>query len=213
MSKLMKKRDLQKSKWYIATVIGCFLFPVGFVWLIVNTVIDFKTRKEKNNAVLYSAIGATIFSLFMSGYIVMVSYMSSEEKTGQTYYLALIYIPALVIAAYLYAVYFVHFHRAKQLSRIFYLIQTDHITSISRLAEITGLDKKATIRHLNTLIKMGNLKNAIVDEKHGEVILKESLWAKQRVICQTCGAEIIVNFGHTLICDYCGGALMVKRVK
>ena len=56
-------------------------------------------------------------------------------------------------------------------------------------------------------------KDVKIDEKTGDIILKECIWAKQRVLCQTCGAEIMVTFGQTLVCEYCGGALMVKRIR
>ncbi|MBR6922857.1 MAG: hypothetical protein IKH51_11740 [Clostridia bacterium] len=207
----MNKYDLRKKEWYIATAVGVFVFPVGFIWNVINTVIDYKRNIKKNNAVLYSAIGATIFGLFMSGYVLFVS-LGMNDTEGTAMFLMYMYAPTIVLAVYLYAVYFISAHRCKYLSRIYSLIELDHITSVPLMSEILGINRARTRRYIKKLGKMRYLKDVKIDEKTGDIILKECIWAKQRVICQNCGAEITVTFGQTLVCEYCGGALMVKRV-
>lgn len=196
-------------KWYVASAIGCFIFPVGIIWNIINTMIDYKKCKDKNNAVLYSALGSTIYTVFMAGYVLFASL--SMNKGGEFDIIMLMYIPPAVQAAYLYIVYFIQMHRCRYLSRIYSLVELDHITSVPLVSEIIGINRATTRKYIKKLAKMGFLKGANVDEKTGEINLKECIWAKQRVICQNCGAEITVTFGQTLVCEYCGGALKVKK--
>lgn len=211
----MKKQNINiipgRRKWYIATVIGCFLVPVGLVWNIFNTVDDFRHRRDRNPAILYSAFGAMLFSMFMGGYVAFFAWMDDDGIQGIAP-LIIYYLLALVLAAYLFIVYGFHTRRSRYLTGIYSLIRSDHITSVPMIAEIMGIDRAKTIHHLQTLIRMGYLKNAHLDEKQEEILLHESLWARQLVVCQSCGAGITVNFGQTLVCEYCGGALKVKRV-
>ena len=64
---------------------------------------------------------------------------------------------------------------------------------------------------LKQLIKMGELSGAEVNNTNDEITFKKSVWAKQKFICKSCGANLVVNFGHTLICEYCSGALEIQN--
>lgn len=206
-----KKYDFKRGKWYIATVIGCFMPEIGIVWNIVNAIIEFKKHKERNTAILFSATGSFIFSVFMTFLIGIVSGMSGQTGSGLFYIMVLLYLPALLMSLFLFAVYYFHLKRSKWLPRIFSIIKNDHITSISFINEIFGIGEKRIIKYINFLVKLGDLDGAYIDKNEKEVMFTISIWAHQLVSCQNCGAELVVNFGHTLICDYCGSALRVKR--
>lgn len=207
-----KNYDMERSKWYIATAIGCLLFPVGYVWNIVNTVLDFRNLRHKNTAILYSAIGSAIFSAFMFMYLGALDIETNAVEELRTFLImAAPYLLAGVQAIYLFAVYFIHARRCRVLNRTYDLIEREHITRISQLSEILCFSKRHTVKTLRSLIKEGYLQNAEIDEENDELVLKQSIWAKQRVICQNCGAELTVDIGRTLVCNYCGGALKAKR--
>lgn len=191
------------GKWYAATIIGCLIMPIGLLLCVINTVLDFRSCNRKNRAVLYSGIGVAIYSVVMTSIILSVSIEANAFSVA----LPLWYAAPSLLAVYLFVVYAVHTLRCKRLNLIFFLIQTEHITSIQRLAEISGMSVEKTVKSIVLLIKKGRLGDAEISKNKKEVVLKNSIWAKQKVVCRTCGAEIPVDFGQTLVCEYCGGAL------
>ncbi|MBR4727831.1 MAG: hypothetical protein IK080_08085 [Clostridia bacterium] len=197
--------DFDKSKWYYATAVGCFAFPVGYVWLIVNTVIEFKKHIRKNSAILYSGLGAAVFSL--TYFILFV--MTSEEDDYLTG-LSFMWLPQAIMAVYLFIVYPIHARRSRKLSGCLTLIKDDHITSTEELADILGVRESGVHRLVSSLIRKGFLEGAEIDKAQHEIIFRKSVWAKQKAVCRYCGASLIVDYGHTLICDYCGQALSVE---
>lgn len=200
--------DMSRNKWYIATAVSCFVFPIGYIWLIVNTVIEFRKNISRNRAILYSGVGAAVFSLLYF----LVFIILSDEDNSFLFDLWLMWLPQAIAAIYLFAVYAIHWNRSKNLSQCLMLVKDEHITSIDELAMITGATAKSVVRRVSRLIKKKYLDGADIDETHREILFRKSIWARQRVACDYCGAELTVNFGHTLICEYCGQALSVKRL-
>lgn len=192
--------------WYISTAISCFA-PVLFFLPVICTVYEIKYNTNQNKTILYSATAALIFSLFMGGYILWGSFVGNLG----TYALAFAYIPALIISAYLFCAYIPLSKRAKLFSRCILLIQQEHITSISQISEIIGISETKTVSVLKQLIKMGELDGADVNNTNDEIIFKKSIWARQKFTCKSCGANLVVNLGHTLICEYCNGALETQN--
>lgn len=133
-------------------------------------------------------------------------------KTFSVAILSFMYIPAFFLGIYMLIVYFVFAKRANQYKAVLTLIKESHITSVLSISEITGLDKNKVITRINKLIDTGELEGAFVNTITYEIEFKKSIWAHQLCICNTCGASIYVNFGQTLICEYCCGALDAKRV-
>ena len=195
-------------KWYIATAIGCFMPPIGLLLAIINTVFDYKKLKEKNKAILRSAFAALIFSLFMTGYVVFIPLISGTIDV--MFEFVIYYAMVLLLAIYMFIIYAVLSHRAKYLSQIFMLIKNDHIISVSMISEIVGINKGRTVKYLKALEKTGDLRGAVIDPARDEIEIKESVWLRQNFICSSCGAEITVVYGQTLVCPYCGGALKIK---
>ena len=202
------KNYVSEYPWYIAVAIGAF-FPPGLILPVICTFYEYKHNIHVSKSILYSAIASLIFSLFMSGYILMVSFTGNLG----TYALASMYIPAFVLSIYLFSVYTIFARRSKYFEQILLLITIEHITSIPQISEITGLDQKKTILYLKKIIKMGELAGAEVYDNSEEIIFKKSVWARQRVICRNCAASLVVNFGHTLTCEYCKSALEIERTR
>ena len=188
--------------WCIATVIGCVI-PFGIIISIWLTVCEVRKSTRPNKVILFCAIGALAFAVTMSGYILWGSFAGNLK----TYGLALMYIPAGVQAVYLFCVYPPLFRRTKSLELCLFLVQNEHITSISQIAEIVGVKQDKTVSYLNLLIQLGKLDGAKVSLDQDEILFTKSVWAKQKVVCKSCGANLVVNFGQTLVCEYCNGAL------
>ena len=197
---------LSKNVWYIITAISCFI-PLGLIVAVIYTIFEVKYNPYQNKKILHSATASLIFSLFMSGYILFVSFTGNLG----TYTLALMYIPALVISIYLFCVYIVLSRRAKIFRQCILLIQQEHITDVSHISEIIGISDTKAVSALKKLIKMGELDGAELDSSNKEIIFKKSIWAKQKVLCRSCGANLIVNLGQTLTCEYCNGALEIQN--
>ncbi|MBQ6268005.1 MAG: hypothetical protein IJK64_09590 [Clostridia bacterium] len=198
-------KDYDTSKWYIATAVGCLACPVGYVWLIVNTVIEFRKHIRKNRAILYSGLGAAIFSLT---YFIIFSMTSDEDDFLMG--LSFMWLPQAIMAVYLFIVYAIHARRSRKLSACLMLIKDDHITSTEELADILGVRESGVNRLAASLIRKGFLEGAEIDKAQHEIIFRKSVWAKQKAVCRYCGASLIVDYGHTLICEYCGQALSVE---
>lgn len=207
ISKVKFESNLAK-KWYIAGSIGFFIPLVGIILVIINTVIDNKYCTKNNKAILYTAICDTFLSLFMGGYILLVSIEISSSA-----FLAFLYIPAFFLGIYMFVVYFIFKKRANSINTILTLVKESHITSVLSISDIAGLDKNKTIKLINMLISTGDLDGASINKMTLEIEFEKCVWAHQLCICNTCGASIYVNFGQTLVCEYCSGALDIKRVK
>ena len=196
-------RNPDQNKWYIATAVGCF-FGLAFVFLIKFTVQDFKKDIKRNNAILYSGIGALIFSLSYVFCLFATGFLVPE-------FIYIFVVRQAVMAVYLFIVYAVHIRCTHRWSRCFSLVQNDHITSLDELGNILCLNEKQIEKCVTHLINAGYLEGAFIDKEKREIVFSKSIWANQRIICENCGAELIINYGHTLICEYCGQALPVKR--
>ena len=198
------QQKLFDNKWYISTVIACFV-PIGFILTVICNILEAKYVTKRNKSILYSGIGAIMFSLFMSSCVIWTTFVGDLDKN--TYMLALMYIPAFLVSVYLFIIYGVLSKRAKRFAQCILLIQNEHITSIPEIAEITGMTKKETVSVLRKFIKMGGLDGADMDSAENEVVFTKSIWAKQKVSCKNCGASLVVNLGHNLVCSFCNHPL------
>jgi hypothetical protein len=199
-NKEMKKR-INADRWYAATVIGCFAFPAGAVWLLINTVHEFRKNTQRNNRILYSGIASGIWALTYS----VLFLLDLEAGDNLFFGLAFMWAPQAVMAVYLIAVYIIHTRYSLAQAKVLSLIKNDRITSINEISYILGTEQAKAKKRIRRLIKSGALEGASVEGD--EVAFKNSVWAKQRVSCRSCGAALVVDFGHTLVCEYCGGAL------
>lgn len=190
------------------TAAACLGFGVpAFAVMIASTVLEFKKNVDKrNDAILFSGLGALIFALTYS--VMVVTSGDVREFAPILFFMA---VPQSICAVYLFTVYAVHARLARRLSKCLSLIKNDHITSLVELGMILGLREKKIKKSVLRLIRAGRLPGASVDEANGEILFTESIWAKQRFICRNCGAELTVDFGHTLVCEYCGQALPISR--
>lgn len=195
------KQDSKTTQsWILATFFGCFLFPVGAIWLLILTPKVTKSIEDKRT-VLHCGIAAITFALVFTYFILTFS-------NGDFPFIILsTYIGAFLLGVYLLILYGVLALRNRKLRRCLLLVQQEHITSLPMIAEIMGLSREKTVKLFMKLFSLGFLDGAYISDDGQELQFKKSVWAKQRVICRSCGAELVVNMGHTLTCEYCGGAL------
>ena len=92
------------------------------------------------------------------------------------------------------------------------LINKEHIVSLKKISDILDIKYSKIEKTVNSLIKSKKINNAKIDKAKGEIIFGKSIWYKQHVVCENCGAELVVDFGQTLICEYCSSALRVRRI-
>ncbi len=205
MKKKFGLNEPDRSKWYIATGLMCVLVLPAFVFIVIFTFSAFKKSMEKNTAILYSGLAAFLFALTYFLIFTLTGNLREWEMTS------VFILPQTALAVYLFAVYVLHARYANRLSRCLSLVQNDHITDLDELGYILGLHEKRLKRYVKRLIKMNRLDGAGIDEAAGEIVFTKSIWAKQRFVCPYCGAETTVDYGHTLVCEYCGQALPVKK--
>ena len=203
----LKKKDAFTTLWAVAAVVSFFLLPLGLPLLIVCAARELTTMRRKNEVPLRFGLLSIAISLWMILFIGMAS--ADADGIGKEGFMMLapVYLQGIgfgliasVLAGALNA-------RDRRIDRCLYLIKTEHITALSLLADGSGLTEKQVVRALRTAIRLDELRDAQVDERLDEVIFEKSCWARQRAVCSSCGAELVVNFGQTLVCEYCGSAL------
>ena len=197
-----------KFSWYLLTILGC-LIPGAVLCSVYYTFYEMRYRMKSNRAILYCAIGAIVFSVSMTVYEIETFLVGS--KVSETIVVALIF--SWIQTIYLFCAYLILLKRAKRLQKCLFLVQIEHITSVAWISEILGISVKRTVSMLKWLIRTEKLDGAEVGIDQDEIWFSKSVWAKQKVICKSCGANLVVNLGQTLVCEYCGGALEVSSVK
>lgn len=208
MNPIQKSEESDSRKWYIATAITCLIAP-AFVSLIVLTVLDCKKRFEKNDAILFSSIGAFVYALSFA--VIFAAVMPSIPGPMPVEMVFVMIVMPAIAALYLFIVYFLHARYARRLARCLSLVKNEHITSLDELGMILGTNTKQTKKYVLRLIKKGFLDGAIINETKRLILFSKSIWTKQKFECENCGAVLIYDYGHLLVCDYCGQALPVKR--
>ncbi|MCR4594178.1 MAG: hypothetical protein K5761_03900 [Clostridiales bacterium] len=192
------------------SIIGAvYLLPMlgSFVWMILNTITDFRKSVETEPAIKYSGWGLLIYSLSILLFFGVISMFVDVNYNPRLY--LFIFFP-LSASVYFLIVYYSEKNRSSNLKLLESLIFVSHITSLDKMAEISGMKVNKCIKYINFLINLGHLKDTKVED--GEVLFKKCLWAKQKIICKDCGGENTVNIGQDLVCDYCGSALFIKSI-
>ena len=205
----MNKRILLKpKKWYIASCIGFILFPIGILFAIFNSVIDYIYVPHKTKEILNSGTALLGASLFFF----TTTFFMSINISMNPFIISWIYIGGIVQGLYTCIFYLIHAKRANKLEQLLIIITESHITNIDTISGILCTNQIATTKLINKAIKMKLLEGASIGADNREIIFEKSVWAHQLCICNTCGATIDVNFGQTLICEFCGGKLDVKQI-
>ena len=209
----MKKTDFKSclsssaNKWYI-TAFACFLFfPLGCLLFAVSLIYERKNF-GKNKAIVRSGLCLIIVSLFMLTAFLVYSF--SGVETG---FIALFYVPGLVSGIIMTATYCFFDLRNKRISRISFLIINEHIITVSEISEIVGISESDTVKLLKKMFENKILDGAYLDGDGKKVCFKKSVRKKEKAVCRSCGAEITVEFGYTLISEYCGGVLDVDIMR
>ena len=198
-------QEPSRNKWYIVTALCCLCVFPAYIFVIVFSITEFKKNLQKNTAILYSGLGAFVFSMTYIVIFLITGVLKDWDMTS------LFTLPQMILAIYLICVYALHARYANRMSMCLSLIQNDHITSLDELSGILGVNADKVKKYIKRLIKTKHLDGAMIDETKNEIVFTKSIWARQRFVCRYCGAESIVNFGHTLVCDYCGQALPLTR--
>ena len=198
--------------WYAVSLFGFFVFPVGFILLIVSTVHELRTQREKNEKILSAGV------LLLFAALSMLCFLSVAAVTGdfgsmKYSYELIVYGPAALLGLLEILVYAVTAVRIGRLNTCRMLICRERITSVETLCEISGFSRRRLRRLIRALVRRGELVGASLGKTDADVVFTKSVWAKQRVQCLNCGAALTVDFGRTLTCEYCGGALEVKRIE
>lgn len=195
------KNKIRIDPWIVCSVLAIYLLPLGLVMAGILTWRETSKHLRKNQRIGYCGIFTVIFSVSMTLYTTV---LPSGADSGIFLF---IFVPPIFYGIYAICLYILLARRANGVSRLYLLVQQEHITSISQLCQITGLRREQTLRWLELMIRRGMLDGAWIDEKTDTVRFKKSIWARQRFICAYCGAELTVDLGHTLVCEFCGSAL------
>lgn len=199
------------NRLYVVSTLFFFAWYIVLIPMIVITVLDFrKTKKCKD--FLFSGLALLISSSFFLSYFALS--ITAADQSPTMFVLWILAWGASWIFGIIHLIlYAIQKKRNHVLEMIEMLVGREHITSVEYISEIIGFDNQKTIRYIKKLIKAGILSGAYIEDGNNEIQFTQSIWAKQRAECLNCGAEIIVNLGQTLICDYCGSKLHIKIIQ
>ncbi|MCR5577396.1 MAG: hypothetical protein K6F56_10340 [Oscillospiraceae bacterium] len=197
--------ECRAASWYVTAAFCCVFWPVGLALLIINTRREEKRQAGAVPAVLYSARAVLLYSLFDLWFWFRIFKDAAEGAELPMF--CLIILPPLLLALTLYLLNRRFAGRARNMERCRRLVLQEHITGLDSLSEILGLSAERMTALLERMIREGILEDAWIDADSRELRFRSCPWAHQKMICDSCGAELTVNLGQTLVCEYCGSAL------
>ncbi len=210
--KALKDRLLQfitiSKLWSFATVICALFYPLGILLICALVIYEANHPEKVDLHIFLCGLALFMYALFQNAlFIFLMIYANSFSWS-----ILMAVLPCLLIAIAIIFLY-LWLNQFKQLYQgVYQLIQKNHIISLNKIASILKVEDAKLKKIIQLLIKNDCLQNARIDEQHQEIVLEKSMWAKQFVMCENCGASMVVNFGATLTCEYCGSALRVKKI-
>lgn len=202
--KTIEERDALRT---ILLLAACF-YPIPFAFAV--TWLEMKDYSIRNRRLIYFGLGACTVSVWMLIDTLVSSFLSETGKVSSILFMLDVLI--LPGGIYLLVLYGILMRRNRRIQKCLMLIQKEHITLISRIGEILGLSDTEIRTLLNFMIQKNLLEGASLSENDDEIAFSRSVWAKQHVVCDSCGAELVVNLGEALICEYCGSVLKARRI-
>ena len=214
---LRDSAQMLKTAWTITAIFGVFFFPVGVVLLLILFIRIYHVPEKLEQYVLNYGIVAVVLSssmLLFAGLAFQIIGLSGEkENSFSIASVLLILAPGVLFGILMIIAFFILKKRKYLYDSCYMLVQKEHIVSLQTISSILGTNDKKTRKLMQSLIKNGKFGQATIDEQTQELLLEKSIWAKQHVVCDNCGAELVVDFGHTLTCAYCGSALKARIIE
>lgn len=188
--------------WGAVCLLLVLIFPVGFYFLIVKTLME-KGRHYRNGSVLL-VVGALMLVPSL-GFVLLIVFTGADSRKAL---LAVIAMPCLLAAAGLCFVIYGAWLRARGKREDLFrsLITVERVTGLDTLAQRAGTDYAGAVNVVAWLLDAGLLGNAYLSYNDREVIVPGiSEWIVRR--CPSCGGTTVLFANDRPICDYCGGAL------
>lgn len=207
MNKLKKYFGMQNVSrrqvlWLLAAVLAFFVMPLG----LIMTVLLMRAEEKKHPAGNYvmRGIGFGLMVFAMTETVIAVCFVGAGIEV---LYVAAVFFASALIGLWMYL-------RGRQLQKtdrlhevLHQVIHVSHITSTQELAQTMGMKRVHIDREVSRMIRWGVLKDAQLDIASAKILLPKEEWADVRVVCKECGAELVINIGHTLVCPFCKTAL------
>lgn len=202
--------EKQNTFWVVLMIVTC-LFPVTVPFVLLASAFEARIYRTDNKRLLYSGLGALTFALFMILSTALTTFLGETQDAMKI--MAVIYGIDLALGIYLLALHCILMKRNARVQKCLKLIRLEHITSVKSLGEIMGADERQTRSLLKKIFRVKLIADASLSPDKDEIEFKKSIWAKQLVVCENCGARMTVNLGQALTCEYCDSPLKVKRIR
>lgn len=209
MKKQKQKVNFSAAKWYATFYLGLFIFPIGMLLSVIFSVVEAATKIRSEKAMIRSGLILSLAAAFM---VIGVAVISTMGEAALEELLLSFSLP-FIQAAYIFVFYFALKKRNDNIAMLLQLINIEHITSVETIAGFMNEKVAKTEKRVEFLIRKNILPGAHLDKETKTVTFEESDWAGKKAICRTCGAAITVDFGRTLVCEYCGGILSVEKTE
>ncbi|MBE6719437.1 MAG: hypothetical protein E7571_02125 [Ruminococcaceae bacterium] len=204
------KDSILHGMWTAAAVLCAVFSPLGILIAALLFIYQYRHYEGLDNKILFCGIADIVFCSSLGMMIAIFSLSSGDMKVALI--MAMYYAQGIPCGIMIIAFHFIIRRRKNLCESCLMLINKEHIVSIEKISSVLGVDYKKTEKIVGSLIKTKRLENATIDKKAKELVFEKSIWAKQHVVCENCGAELVVDFGQTLVCEFCGSCLKVRRI-
>ena len=206
------KSTIEKA-WLIAAFLSVIEGPLGFALTVALLIYQSRNPEKVGKHILIYGLAELIFPIFIIAWFTVFTGFDDSLPDSWIIFFVLLSSGWGLISGILNISMYAFLSRKKYLlAACENLINGEHITSLRTISDILGVEYLKVKKAVALQIKNGHFKWASIDDKKEEIIFERSIWAKQPVVCERCGAELVVDFGATLICEYCSSALKVKRI-
>lgn len=165
-----------------------------------------------------SAIGYTLGGLMTLGFITQLT--DGKPSVYSATYDTFMYLLFFSLCGFLIYKGITIKRRIKRFKNYVNLISYSNITSLKNIAASSNQSIDFITKDIQKMIDKGYFKNAVINKKHGEVIIGKMLTGvtapgntnaalieEKTVRCQSCGAfNTIINYKSTK-CEYCGSPI------
>ena len=204
-----KKADPLYALWITASVFCIFLPPIGLFFTIILYIFEYLHPLKAERYILFCSIFIFLVSSGMC-FFLLFAFLLLDSKL----WLMIIFYAASAVIGILMMIIYRGLNNKKNIFDLcIRLVKDEHIVSLEKISKITSKDIGSLKKIYSSIIKNGYLNDCSIDEKGNELVFGHSIWAKQHVVCENCAAELVVDFGTTLICEFCGSALKVRNIR
>lgn len=202
----MKKRIAEKREWLwmLNGFLTALVPPLG--WIALVFLVRSELKRHKSGEYHMNGVGQAVMLFDLLECILTTAILGGDLSQGV--WIVLLFFLSGALAGFYMVLFAAWLRRQDRLHKVLHtVIHTSHITQADRMASVMAVNQDVIRKAFCRMIRWGVLAQAQFSFEQNKLLLPEEKWADAKVICEGCGAELIINIGQTLVCPYCKTAL------